>query len=195
MLVDTLETLLMRLQREVLRRSAVPGPAASVWTALETRLAAEHARLRQAFEAAIRAHHEQMTREVREVANRLYAELQKQPARLAALRSMRITMDLGSMLLAVKTAGLTPMDLVWAPATFALTSLLVEGFAGLELNRAARDLKQRQHAAVERDFVHNILARELSGLTARLSAPGLLGVTPEELAAANAALAAWESAV
>ncbi|MEW6252952.1 MAG: GTPase, partial [Planctomycetota bacterium] len=192
-LIGTLDTLWTALQRDVLRRAMAGGPGAAVWRALEHRMADEQAHLRQTFEAAVRAHHAQMTREIREVAHRLYAELEKQPARLAALRSARVTIDLGSMLLAVKTAGLTPMDLVWAPATFALTSLLMEGFAGLEMTREARALKRRQHEAVEREFVHGTLVRTLQGLAARLAGPDLLGISPAQLAAAARALQAWEA--
>jgi hypothetical protein len=191
-LVDTLDALLTGLQRDVLRRC---GPARSgwgVWQALERSLEAEQGRLRELFEAAIRAHHQQMGGEISAAANRLYAELQKHPARLTALRTARATLDLGYVLLAVKTAGLSLLDAVWAPAAFATTSLLMEALAGLEMAREAQRLKARQRAAVEKEFVEATLVRELNGLAGGLDQAGLLAITPEQLRAATRALETWE---
>ena len=135
-----------------------------------------------------------MSAELHRAANKLYAELQRQPARLAALRTARATLDVGSILLAVKTGGLTPLDAVWAPATFAVTSLLMEGFAGLELGLAARELKARQRAAVQEEFVTRTLVRELNHLAEQLDGATLLAIAPDELSAAARALTAWKVA-
>jgi hypothetical protein len=134
-----------------------------------------------------------VTREVHQAANRLYAELQKSPARLAALRAARAVLDAGSILLAVKTGGLTPLDAVWAPATFAVSSLLMEGIAGLEMGHAARQLKARQRAAVEDVLVRQTLLPQLRSVADGLDAAGLLGISADEVQAATAALAAWEA--
>ena len=192
-LVDTLDALLTGLQRDILRRCSAAASGCAVWQALEHRLESEAPRLRAVLEAAIRVHDEQMTHELRAVANRLYAELQRQPARLAALRTTRATIDFGSVLLAIKTGGLTPLDALWAPATLAVTSLLMEGVAGLEMAREARELKTRQRAAVQEQFDTRTLVRELLMLGDNLDADGLLGVTPLQVHAATQALEAWEA--
>lgn len=192
-LVDTLDALLAGLQRDVVRRCSPATPAQAVWLALERKLRDEQDRLRQVFEAGIRAHHEQVCREIHDAANRLYADLQRQPKRLAVLRTARATIDVGCLLLAVKTGGLTPLDAVFAPATFAVTSLLMESVAGLEMGREARRLKAHQREAVRTDFVRGTLVRELSGLAADLDSAGLFATSTEQLRAATAALVAWEA--
>ena len=192
-LVDALATLLTGVQRDIVRRCSPTGAAGAFWLALERKLDADLPRLNQAFEAAIETHHAQVTHEIRAAANSLYEALQKQPARLAALRTARATFDVGSILLLVKTGGLTPLDAVWAPATFAVTSLVMEGMAGLEMQRVSRQLKTRQQAAVQEELVQKTLVRELNALSHALDDAGLLGVTPQEVAQAEAALATWEA--
>lgn len=191
-LLDALDTLLTGLQRDVARRAAAGAPGAPVWQALEARLLAEQPRLRDTLEAAVTAHHEQVTREIRTAARELYQQLQRHPGRLAALRAGRATLDAGYLLLAVKSGGLTLLDAVWAPATFALTSLLMEGLAGLELGRAARGLKQRQWEAVATGLARRV-ADTLRSLADDLSGAGLFGLSPAAVADADQALAAWES--
>ncbi len=191
-LVDTMETLLAGLQRDVVRRCTPGTPGAPVWQALERRLEGEQGTLREAFERAIRAHHEQVQQEVQRAANELYEHLRRSPARLNTLRTARASIDLGYMLLAVKTGGLTPMDAVWAPAAFAVTSLLLEGATGLEMSRVDRGLKSRQRAAVEQQLVRETLEARLAGLADQLDGPGLLGVSAEQLQEAEAALQQWE---
>jgi GTPase SAR1 family protein len=190
-LVDTFNALQIGLQRDLARR-CVPGePGFAVWQALARQLQRDEDRVRQAFEAALRTHHEQVTGEIRAAATSLYAALQKQPTRLAALRAGRVAMDVGTLLLAVKTGGLTPLDIVWAPAAFGLTSLLMEGAAGLEMQRVDRQLKARQQAAAA-ELVQGTLVRELTGLAMRLDDARLFGLTSDRLDAAAQALAAWE---
>lgn len=191
-LLDALDGLLTGLRRDVARRCGPGTPGCAVWQALERKLEQDESALRVGFEAAIRAHHKNVTGEVRAAANRLYAELQKSPARLAALRTARATLDVGGLVLAMKTGGLTPLDAVWAPATFALTSLLMEGVTGLELGREARQLKARQRAAVADGFVAGTLVRTLSGLVDDLDPAGLFNVPTAEMEAATAALRTWE---
>ncbi len=191
-LVDEVEALLNALEKEVVQ-CAVREQGRAVWRALAARLEAERPRLRGVFESAIVTHHEQSTAEIRAAAGRLYVELQKHPARLAALRTGRAAMDAGYLLLAVKTGGLTPLDAIWAPATFAFTTLVMEGIAELELGHEARALKRRQKERLETEFVAGTLRRELDALADGLRGPGLLGIEADELAAADDALAAWEA--
>lgn len=191
-LFDAVETLLAGLQREVARRCDSAAPGFAVWRALGRRLEADEERLRRTFRRAIEAHHGQVTREVQVVANELYEQLQRRPARLAALRTARATLDVGGLLLVVKTGGLTPIDVLWAPATFALSSMLMESFAGVQMAADAGGLKKRQYEAVQKTLGGQILVGELRGLAGSLSDEGLFGILAEQLATADGALRAWE---
>lgn len=192
-LVDTLDGLLARLQREVARRGGTSGAERAVWQALGRRFEEQQPRLRQALEGAIRAHHERTTQAVRVAAESLYQELRKHPTRLNALRTARASIDLGYILLAVKTGGLTPLDAVWAPAAFAVTSLVMEGIAGVEMGREARLLKDKQRRAVREEFIEQTLVRELNGLARKLTGPGVFGIEAEELEAAERSVKEWEA--
>jgi len=192
-LVDTLDTLLTGLQREAARRCSSSTPGAAVWRALDNRLRQDEPQLRHTFENAIQAHHVRISNDIRAAARRLFEELRKHPGRLTALRTARATIDVGYLLLAVKTGGLTPLDAVWAPATFGATSLMMEAIAGLEMEREARELKARQKAAVRREFVDRILVTELHGVAESLDEAGLFATTADQLDAAAQALQTWEA--
>ncbi|MBK9119317.1 MAG: 50S ribosome-binding GTPase [Phycisphaerales bacterium] len=191
-LIDTLDTLLLRLQRELLLRCQPGEPASAIWRALERTLENARGALLAQFSVAIRTHHEHVQAEVRAAAGRLFTELQKHPARLAALRTGRAAVDLGALLLAVKTGGLTPLDLIWAPATFALSSFLVEGSAGLQMQQEARAIRRRQRVAVENTLVAGVLVPLLADLTNQLAPEACCGINPDEVTAATTALAEWE---
>jgi hypothetical protein len=192
-LVDTLETLLVRLERDLARQARADQAAAPVWRMLLERLDARQPQIRLDLRRAIEQHHERFSAEIRAAARKIYAELQQHPARLAALRTGRATIDVGYLLLAVKTGGLTPLDALWAPATFGLTSLLMEGFAGMEMERLTRRLKTSQRTAVEEQFIRGELVPALQGLIDDLDGPGVFGITPPQIEAARAALTHWEA--
>ena len=191
-LVDAMNALLNGLQRDVARRCGPRTPASAWWQALEARLTSEHVRLTHIFDTAIHDHHAQVTREIQQAANSLYEGLQRHPTRLAALRTARATIDVGSLVLAIKTGGLTPVDAVWAPAAFTLTSLLMEGAAGLEMERANRALKATQRDAVEQGLIRGALVAPLEALADRLSGAGLFGISTDQVEAVTRALDAWE---
>jgi hypothetical protein len=193
-LTDALNALLARLEHEVRRKCGARDPAARVWQALDAALADEGPQLRAQFEAALVRHHEQVLTEVRAAARELYETLKKQPTRLAALRTARASMDLGSILLAVKSGGLSMIDAVWAPAAFGVTSLIMEGFAGIEQRNIDARLKRQQLARVECELVAGTFVAALTALAERLRAGPLFGITPAELDAALPALDAWEQA-
>ena len=163
-----------------------------MWQALSKRLEAEDVRVREHFDKAIHQHHRQVTQEIQQAATQLHDELQKHPGRLNTLRTARATIDLGSLLLLIKTGGLTPLDAVWAPAAFSLTSLLMEGVAGLEMKRIDHALRGRQVEYVETGLVENTLVRGLHDLAENLEDGGLFGISATDLTAARAALDAWE---
>lgn len=194
-LFDAAEHLLTALQRDLARMSQEDSAAAPVWRALDRRLQANREELRSILRDALAAHHEQLSREIHAAATELYESLQQHPRRLAALRAGRTSMDVGYMLLAVKTGGLTPIDVVWAPATFAFTSLLMESFAGMHMRRIGRNLREKQLARVRRDLVDGVLRAELHALAEQLDEEGLFGISAAELHEARQALNSWEQLV
>ncbi len=191
-LVDALDALLARLQREATRCSARQAPGRAVWQALATRLEQQQGQLEATFKQLVEDHHRQMSEEIRAAANKLYDELRKHPTRLNALRTARVTIDAGYVLLAVKTAGLSLLDAVWAPAAFGLTSLLTEGAAGLEMGRVARQLKEKQWKVVQEEFVQHRLMGVLGEVAVELHGPGLLEISEDDVSRATQALDDWE---
>jgi hypothetical protein len=190
-LIDSLDNMLMWLERELTRRSLRDAPGAAVWRAIAQRVQSDEQRLRGVFEKALLSHHEEVRREVQAAASQLYEELRKHPARLAALRTGRAAIDAAALALAVKTGGLTPVDAVFAPASFAVSSLLMEGIAGLQMGSVARNLKKQQLEAVQTQLVQGVLGAELYGLATNLQMRGLLGISPQRLEEAARALRAW----
>ncbi|MBU0638743.1 MAG: 50S ribosome-binding GTPase [Planctomycetes bacterium] len=191
-LFDAIDGLLTTLQRDVARRCDPGEPGYVVWRALSRRLEREEGHLRDRFRVAVEAHHEHVTREVHVVANQLFEDLKGQPARLAVLRTARATIDVGYLLIVVKTGGLTPLDVVWAPATFGLTTLLMEGIAGLQMDRVSKDLKRRQLESVQQSLVQEVFVRELRSLVENLDDEGLFAISPARLEHVERALSEWE---
>lgn len=187
-LTDALASLLTGLRRDVARRAARREPAAAFWQALEQALAANQERWQTDFDTALRAHHEHVTREIRLAAHSLYAELKQQPGRLAALRTARATLDVGAIILAVKTGGLSALDAVFAPAAFTLASLLMEGLTGLEMRRVDRALRARQYEAVEQQLMRGLIVAALEESADKLDDARLCALAPELVEQATRAL-------
>jgi len=193
-LIEASRAMLTTLARDAARKADPQAAGHAVWRALSERLAAEEPRLAGAFSTALQAHHEKITREIHVAAGELYEGLQKSPVKLAALRTARTTLDVGLLVLALKTGGLTPLDAIYAPATFALSTMLVEEMAGLRMGHVARNLKARQLAAVRQSLVDDTLTRELSALLGGLDDPALAPIEPATLAAADRQMAEWGAA-
>lgn len=192
-LVEAWSTLLAGLQRDVARRAAADAREARWWLALGQALDAQGAFLRSTFEAAIETHHRQVAQEIDAAARSMFEMLRRDPTRLAVARTLRAGMDVGSILLAIKTGGLSMLDAVWAPAAFAAGSLLLEGAANLDLQRANAELKRRQLDAVRRVLVPEALARPLRAVVDELAGPGLFNVSPADVEAALRAVDALEA--
>lgn len=191
-LIEAAHAMVAALQRDVARRLSHVTAGAPVWHALSTRLLDEEPRLRVRFEAALREHHDQVVRDIHAAAGQLFEGLRAHPARLAALRAARTTLDVGMLALAVKTGGLSPLDAIYAPATFALSSLLVEEVAGLRMGHVSRNLRNGQYDAVRGLLVEGLLVRELRAVADGLAGPDLVAVSPDQLAAADRSLAGTE---
>lgn len=188
---DLFEQQLTALARDALRRAEPQLPGAAYWLALSRRLAGDHAALLEDFAAAAHHHHQAFQPEIEAAAQRLYATLQQKPALLNALRAARVTTDAAAVALAVKTAGLGVNDLLFAPAMVALTSMLTEGAVGGYMNRVARELRERQYAAVTAQVFEAVVGPRLRDLGTGLDAPGLLGIDEAQYQAATTALEDW----
>lgn len=191
-LFDAVDRMLISLRRDAARRESPSAPAGRVWRAISQRLELEESALRARFHAAARDFRARFEPEVVAAAGRLYQTLQHQPRMLHSLRAARATADAASILFAVKTGGFGVNELLLAPALFAVTSMLTEGALGTYMERVARDLKTKQLERLERDLIHGAFLPDLSALGERIEGEGVTRIRPEQLAAAEAALAALE---
>lgn len=191
-LYQVIEKLLTGLERDAARRSDPTTPGHAVWRALARRLEQHDARLRATFQAAAQEQREAFAPVIHATASRLYETLQKRPAMLNTLRAARVTTDVAAIALAIKTGGLGINDLLFAPAMFALTSMLTEGALGSYMLHIANDLKKRQLEHVKTTLIEGVLAGELQQLAVDLGGSGLFGISAVQLQAARRALDVWE---
>lgn len=187
-----IEKLLTSLERDAARRSDPATPGHAVWRALARRLERRQDELRSAFQHAARQQRDDFAPVIQATASQLYASLQKKPAMLNTLRAARATTDVAAIAVALKTGGLGLNDLLFAPAMFALASMMTEGALGSYMTHVANQLKKRQLEHVRAELIRGVFARELHALAADLEGAGLFGISPEQLQQATQALAAWE---
>jgi hypothetical protein len=191
-LFELIEKLLTSLERDAARHSDPTTPGHAVWRTLAQRLEQQQARLRTTFRTAAQQQREDFAPVIHAAANRLYEILRQKPALLNTLRAARATTDVASIALAIKLGGLGVNDLLFAPAMFALTSMLTEGVLGSYMSHIAKDLRKRQLEHVNAKLIEGVFAKELQHLAVGLEGRGLFGVLPEQLRTAARALAVWE---
>lgn len=191
-LYEIIEKLLTGLERDAARRCDPSNPGHAVWHALVARLERHSDRLRRTFQAAAEMQREEFAPQIQAAANRLYEALQEKPVVLNSLRVARATTDVASIALAIKAGGLNINDLLFAPAMFALASMLAEGALGTYMSHIANDLKKQQFEHVRKKLVEGVLTKELRELAADLKDAGLFGVSAQRLHAATQVLQAWE---
>lgn len=185
---DALRSGLMRLRFEAARQLGGAPPGAPVWRglaqalqrggdALEAELASAAAQVQQEAQHAVQA-----------AANQLFETLRQRPALLNALRAARTTTDVAAIALTIKTGGLHLNDLLFAPAMLALTSSLTEGALGSYMVRVSAELKLRLFENVRVQLIERVWRPRLAGLAGALQAPGVIPVSPGELAEGAAAV-------
>jgi hypothetical protein len=189
---DLIERVLTGLMRETVRAAAAPSPAEGVWRALADRLDREQPRLREAFARRARRVRDEFGPQIHAAANSLFDLLKQRPALLTTLRAARATTDVASIAIAIKTGGAHINDLLLAPATFAISSLLTEGALGGYMVRVRDDLKRRQREHTRLALFENVIVVELRELAETLEDDRLFGIEPREADQAAAALAAWQ---
>jgi len=187
-LATVVDRLLTTLARQAAREGDRENAATPFWRAVSGALAAAQGPLRDQFAAAARDHRQAFRPEIEAAAGRLHASLRERPILLTSLRAARVTTDAAAVAVAVKTGGLGVSDLLLAPAMLSLTSYLTEGALGTYLAQVARELKERQYAAVEGAVFRAVVEPALAGLVEGLQGEGLFHIDAEELGAAEAAL-------
>jgi len=190
-LFDLIDTLLTGLQRDAFRRRDAAGAGAALWAALARRMDCEQETLREKLRRAARRHHLDFRKEVTAAAGRLYDMLRDRPALLNVLRTARVTTDVASIAIAIKTAGTPLNDVLFAPAMFAFTSMLTEGALGTYMRRVEDELRQTQFEHVRGQLVNADIGASLRGLADDMEDEALFGVSAEQLDEAHAALDAW----
>ncbi|MEM7218805.1 MAG: GTPase domain-containing protein [Pseudomonadota bacterium] len=152
---------------EVRTQALAPPTAQPFWNELALELAAREGALRAEFLRLAEAHHADFQVEVEAAARALYARLEEQPALLNGLRAIRASADTAGVVVALQTGGIGLADLVLTPVMLSLTSTLTEGAAGVYVDQAVAELKDRQREAVQR-LAEKGLATPLSELGATI---------------------------
>ncbi len=188
-LFELFERLLTRLEHQAARRADQPAAAADVWRVLAGRLQQQAPRLRSSWQSAARQQRRDFEPQINAAANELYETLRRRPRLLNTLRTARFTAEASSIALSVKMGGLSPADLLLAPAVFGLVSMLTEGSLGTYMSHVAAQLKKKQLEHVRKRLIDGVCAGELHQLAAGLERDGLLGISAGELELARQELA------
>ena len=151
------------------------------WQAMTQAFRQRESHIRQKFLAQSETTRKEFEPQVEEAAQRLYEQLQAQPALLNTLRAARVTADAAGVALALKSGGIAPADLILAPAMLSVTTLLTESALGKYLDTIKAELKARQRRHVNERLLQGLLANQLIQLSATLPEDALFaqGLEPE----------------
>ncbi len=184
-LTETLDELLIRLQRGIGDRSANDDmELRNWWQQLWMQLQHESDALHAFIEQSIAAHQQAFEPHIEAAAEDLYHYLQQHPTTLNSLRAARVTTDVGALVLALKTGGIGLNDLVLAPAMLAFTSMLTEGAVGRYMTKVEEELKAAQLESA-RQHVFTPLQQRLRQLPANLDPATVYGFDEATLNAAE----------
>jgi len=185
-LLEALSNTMLNLQTEMQQASNSADPGQRIWwQALNTEFQSQREDIKQDAAALIEQLQPNFEPEIEEAANRLYENLQQQPATLNSLRAARVTTDAAALVLAIHTGGLSATDLVLAPALLSLTSLLAESAVGQHMKVIEKELKEKQGKQVEQLLINQVLREKLSVLPHHLQHQNLYNISPDRLAAAE----------
>lgn len=160
-------------------RAGPSTEAGGVWRALAQQLDAQREPLLARARDAARAEHAAMMREAQQAAGELYDALRERPAVLAALRTARATTDAAGIALSIKLGGAHVSDLIFAPALFAVTSMLAEGALGGHMSRVAARLRGNHEQRVRDALFEAVLSAGLRVGADRQAE--LIGLAPRRL--------------
>ncbi len=185
-LLEALSNSILDLQTEVQQASNSCEPGQNIWwQALNMEFQSQRETIKQDAASLIEELQPNFEPEIEAAANRLYENLQEQPATLNSLRAARVTTDAAALVLALHTGGLSASDLVLAPALLSLTSLLAESAVGQHMKVIEKELKEKQGKQVEQLLINQVLREKLSNLPQNLQHQNLYNISPDRLAAAE----------
>ncbi len=151
------------------------------WRSIAQQLREERPMLDVRFKAAVDDYQAAFAPEVEKSAKKLYSSLQEQPALLNGLRAFRVSTDAAAVVLAVKSGGLAASDLLIAPATLGLTSMLTEGALGRYMESVRSDLMVTQEKRVRDTLFDGLLRPALKTLGRSPSKPGLFNLSEADM--------------
>ena len=174
------EQALIHLQSEMFEQQQQIDEQLHWWQAMHTCFQHNKLELTTQFSNAAVECQSEFAPRIEEAAKKLYGQLQEQPILLNTLRATRVSTDAAAVVLAVKSGGLAPADLIIAPAMLSITTLLTESVLGRFMDKIKADLKREQSAHVSKHLLAGVLKKRLLELAEELDDEHLLLLKPEE---------------
>ena len=113
------------------------------------------------FQQGFRGFQMSLANEIEQTAQAIYAELEKNPAKLNLLRGFKFTLDAGAIGMTVAMGGLNWHDVVLVPVIASLTHQLVE-MLGMQYVDNQRELARHRQQALVTQYVSGPLAEWLA---------------------------------
>lgn len=179
---------LNQLQREAGELSALDETGnREWWSAKLKQLRDQSQQHSEKVTTLIENHQAAFEPEIKAAADRLYAHLEKHPAKLNGLRTARVTADAAGVVLVLKTGGIGVSDLFLTPAILAFTSMLTEGAVGRYMQTIEDELKRAQVESVETHVIAP-LKKLLGDDAEQMNSERLYGIAEQQMLDAEQAL-------
>ena len=146
------------------------------WQALSHELRNKRESIGTSFDQSAKQYQADFEPRIEAAAERLYQQLEKQPALLNSLRAARVTGDAAAVALAVKSGGLAATDLLIAPAMLSVTTLLTESALGRYMASVKEDLKREQSTEVRQQVFEGVLGAALLDVPNSMDQSNLLAL-------------------
>lgn len=169
-----LEQTLTTLQGHILVEQQESQGTQTYWASMQKALIQNKDLIRGQYTQRAEQIQKEFEPRIDEAAQQLYVQLQDQPVLLNTLRAARASTDAAAVVLAVKSGGLAPADLVIAPAMLSVTTLLTESALGQYMERSKNQLKEEQQALVDAEILEKALGEKLIALSSELKNGELL---------------------
>ncbi|MEE9321307.1 MAG: GTPase [Granulosicoccus sp.] len=169
-----LDRALTRLQGELIEQQQESPQQRHWWLAMNEAFRNKRITLRADYQRSSETMQAEFEPRIQAAAQRLHSQLQSRPALLNSLRAARVTGDAAGVVLAVKSGGLAPADLIIAPAMLSVTTLLTESALGRYMDSIKRELRQEQRQLVRDQLLHGVLGKQLESLVQSLDGGALL---------------------
>lgn len=169
-----LEQTLTSLQGHILVEQQDAQGTHAYWSSMQHAIAENKLDLREHYTKRASEIQQEFEPQIDAAAQQLYGQLQDQPALLNTLRAARVSTDAAAVVLAVKSGGLAAADLIIAPAMLSVTTLLTESALGQYMERAKKQLKNKQQALIDTALLEKALGDRLVALSENLNNDQLL---------------------